>query len=360
MLSALEPHLTVGRAGSDPRRPGERPPSPAPPSPSARRRRRRTRASARRTPAPPTPSARRRVDHLHPGLRLARLRGLVAEALDEALHPSDVAWRLSTSRPAAISRAAFSARHACQGPAKYRARPASSSSTEVPTDSRNQRSWATSTTAASRSTGSARATPSTRCRGGSWARRAAAGRAAPRARGRARRVSARRRRSRGAAGRARPRRSRARVRSRCATVAPPIAAGVLEAALGARRTRRGWPRRSRRPPSALEPRELALDLGDPPEPRQHVLAKRDVHRSAAGAGRAARRGRPACIEIVPSSGQSSPDERSQQRRLAAAVAAGERHALAGLELERDAREERPRSDSLGEARAVTVEMLCDA
>ena len=57
---------------------------------------------------------------------------------------------LSIARPSWSSRAAASRRQACQEPGKKRERPASSSSTEVPTASRNQRSWATSTTAASR------------------------------------------------------------------------------------------------------------------------------------------------------------------------------------------------------------------
>ena len=51
--------------------------------------------------------------------------------------------------PSWMSRAAASRRQACQVPGKKRARPASSSSTEVPTASRNQRSWATRITAAS-------------------------------------------------------------------------------------------------------------------------------------------------------------------------------------------------------------------
>ena len=55
----------------------------------------------------------------------------------------------SIARPSASSRAACSLRQACQVPLKKRARPPSSSSTEVPTASRNQRSCATSTTAAS-------------------------------------------------------------------------------------------------------------------------------------------------------------------------------------------------------------------
>ena len=58
----------------------------------------------------------------------------------------------SIALPRAIWRAACSLRQACQGPAKKRARLASISSTEVPTASRNQRSWATRTTAASSST----------------------------------------------------------------------------------------------------------------------------------------------------------------------------------------------------------------
>ena len=57
---------------------------------------------------------------------------------------------LSIALPSAISRAACSRRQLCQLPAKKRERPASSSSTAVPTASRNQRSWATSTIAASR------------------------------------------------------------------------------------------------------------------------------------------------------------------------------------------------------------------
>ena len=57
----------------------------------------------------------------------------------------------SIARPRASSRAACSLRHACQVPSKKRARPASSSSTAVPTVSRNQRSWATRTMAASSS-----------------------------------------------------------------------------------------------------------------------------------------------------------------------------------------------------------------
>ena len=85
-----------------------------------------------------------------PRLRLARLGRLVAEALDEALHPRDLAPAgCSIARPSASSRAACSLRQACQGPRRSAPRPASSSSTEVPTASRNQRSWATRTTAAS-------------------------------------------------------------------------------------------------------------------------------------------------------------------------------------------------------------------
>ena len=64
--------------------------------------------------------------------------------------------RRAMSRPtrsaafdAAWSRAAFSRRHSCQGPAKYVERPASSSRTAVVVASRNQRSCATRMTAAS-------------------------------------------------------------------------------------------------------------------------------------------------------------------------------------------------------------------
>ncbi len=55
----------------------------------------------------------------------------------------------SIARPSASSRDACSLRQACQVPLKKRARPASSSSTEVPTASRNQRSCATRTIEAS-------------------------------------------------------------------------------------------------------------------------------------------------------------------------------------------------------------------
>ncbi len=54
---------------------------------------------------------------------------------------------LAIDLPSAISRAACSLRQLCHVPAKNFARPASISSTEVPTASRNQRSCATSTIA---------------------------------------------------------------------------------------------------------------------------------------------------------------------------------------------------------------------
>ena len=191
-----------------------------------------------------------------------------------------------------------------------------------------------------------------RCRGGWWARRAAAGRAARRAPGPARRGSARRPRSSTAAGRARRRRSPARAgrrRSRRAS--------------GSRRRARVAPGRRRRRSSVassapvghprLQPRELVLDLGDPVEAGGGVLAQRRA-RSAAGADRAARRGRPCRSTSVPASSADLAGERAQQGRLAAAVAARQRHPLAAVELERDVREQRPRADVLGQARQAVM------
>ena len=118
------------------------------------------------------------------------LRRLGAEALDEALHARDLGLLLVDRLARAPSRAPPApCATSCQVPVKKRERPASSSSTAVPTASRNQRSWATSTIArVERRAASAPATPATRCRGGWSARRAAAGRPRRPARAPARRA----------------------------------------------------------------------------------------------------------------------------------------------------------------------------
>ena len=90
------------------------------------------------------------LDLLELRLRLARLRRLVAEALDEALEPGDLlGLARSAVFAACIARAACSRRQTCQAPGKNVDRPRSSSSTAVVTASRNQRSCATRITAAS-------------------------------------------------------------------------------------------------------------------------------------------------------------------------------------------------------------------
>ena len=137
--------------------------------------RRRAAARARRSAASPSSISKMTRPERSGGLKRSRARlpsrgSRVTRSILSSFFARDCAWRArvparkrstkrssrsisasccSIARPSASSRAAFSLRQACQVPLKKRARPASSSSTAVPTASRNQRSWATSTTAAS-------------------------------------------------------------------------------------------------------------------------------------------------------------------------------------------------------------------
>ena len=149
-------------------------------------------------------------------LRLARLRGLRAKALDEALHARDLRLLLvdrlaerDLARGLLAAPAVPGAREVAR-PARPRARappcrrPPGTSGRGRPArpPRRGRRA-------------SARAIPATRCRGGWWARRAAARRRRSRARGPATRASARRRRSVSSErGRGRRRRSPGRAPSR--------------------------------------------------------------------------------------------------------------------------------------------------
>ena len=189
-----------------------------------------------------------------------------------------------------------------------------------------------------------RATPARGCRGGWSARRAAAGRGAvasarasearvssppekvesgrsasssaeaeARAGRRARRrASGSRRRLRAAAGRRRRRASSPR--SALAATSPPRAAPARPRSRASRRGRRRRTRRARSPRFA---RRALVVQGDP---------------GALAEGEAARVGR------------QLAGEHPQQGRLAGAVAAGERHPLARLELEGDVVEERLAAD----------------
>ena len=138
-------------------------------------------------------------------LRLLRLVLLVAEPLDEALEPHDVALRrASTSFCACSIRAAFSRRHACHGPGKNvaAARPRARASPSSPPRGTSGRARRGSRRRRARRA-RARATRGSRRRGGSSARRGGADRGRRRARARARRASARRPRTCAAGGRGR-------------------------------------------------------------------------------------------------------------------------------------------------------------
>ena len=141
-----------------------------------------------------------------------------------------------------------------------------------------------------RATGArARATPGSRRRGGSSARREAAGRGRRRARARATRASARRRRT-SSSGRSRSRvREAEAAHDRAGALAPVVAAGVLEPGLGlavaAERRLVVVPVAHR----LLEPAQLLLGRDQVAGAREDVLAERQTCARAAGAGRGARR-----------------------------------------------------------------------
>ena len=228
---------------------------------------------------------------LHPCLGLARARP-GAEAGHEPLHALDLRLLALDARPSASSRAARSLRHACQGPAKKRDRPPSSSSTAVPTASRNQRSCATSTIAASAavscsSSHSSDATSrwlvgsSSSSRSGSPASvRASDPRvSSPPEKVLQRPVEIVVGEPEAADHRHRP-------------AAPVIAAGVLQPRLGGRVLVEGRLVGASRRHRLLEPRELVLERDEVGAAGEHVLAEASGPGRAAGAGRGGRHGRP--------------------------------------------------------------------
>ena len=259
-------------------------------------------------------------------------------------------WR-STARCSASSRAAFSLRQACHGPAKKRDRPASSSRTAVPTASRNQRSCATRTIAASAvvscsSSHSSDATSrwlvgsSSSSRSGSPAR----------VRARAPRVSS-------PPEKVRQRPDQVCVREaesphhRRRTAAPVIAAGVLEPSLRGRivveRRLSGRPRRH----LLLQPSEPLLELDQVGAAGQHVLAQAQVPLARralvveSDPGALLER-QLACVD------RRLTGEHAEQRGLARAVASRQRKPVSALDLERDAPQQ-------GIARHVLPQPGCD-
>ena len=215
------------------------------------------------------------VDLFDPRLRLFGLRRLVAEALDEALHPldlrllavdrlaeGDLARRLLLA-PGVPGAGEEAGRAAPPAPAP-RCRPPRGTSGRGRRGRRRRRGRP----------GSAPATPARGCRGGWWARRAAAGRGGWRARGPARRGSARRRRR----SRAGARRARRRSRGRAARRAPRRASGSrrrLRAAAG-RPRRRAIVSSSgaARDICRLQPRQLGLGLEHVGAAGEDVVAER--------------------------------------------------------------------------------------
>ncbi len=276
---------------------------------AARRRPRSARRAARRSTRPERSGRRERElqalavgrvaldaldlrELLDARLRLARLGGLVAEALDEPLHPLDLGL-LGVDRPAERELArGLLAPPRCQLPAKKRERPASSSSTAVPTASRNQRSWATSTTAASRST-SVCSSHSSDSMSRWFVGSSSSSTSAPVASARAsearvswppEKVSSARVQVR--LGEPEPARHRGRA------VAPQVAAARLEPRLGARRSGRAAPRPRRRGHRRLELGELGLDRELLRRSRTAGSPAAPSRARAAGAGRAGRSARP--------------------------------------------------------------------
>ena len=195
----------------------------------------------------------------------------------------------------------------------------------------------------------ARATRAARRRGGSSARRAAAGRDRRRARAPATRASARRRRTSRAAGRAARPRSRARAASRAssrarrsrprarAAPAPPSSARSVSCAVVARRHRL---------PRAARSSSSSVDRG---RARPTARTRAAIRPRSSG-------GRWSCSATrVPLSKTSFAavvaglaGEHPQQRRLAGAVRPGQREPLAPLDLERDAVEEEPAGELLAQ------------
>ena len=248
-------------------------------------------------------------------------------------------WR-SIARPSASSRAAFSLRQACQGPGKNLPRPASSSSTEVPTASRNQRSWATSTTAASSairccSSHSSEAMSRWLVGSSSSSRSGHAGqRAAQRGAGQL------------AAGERAQRAVEIGVVAEAEAVqggqrplAPAVAAGMLEPGLG---LGVAVERRLVVGPAGHRGLELAsslLDRHQLPGAGEDVVPERDV---ALARGALVVEGDlgPLGQHELALVDRGLPGQHPQQRRLAGAVAAGQGHPVAALELERDAAQQR--------------------
>ena len=239
---------------------------------------------------------------------------------------------------ACSARCAFSSRHACQGPAKNVARPATSSSVAFVTASRNQRSCATRITPASsdcssRSSHSRLATSrwfvgsSSRIRSGSplSARASEARVSSPPENVVERTVEVDLR-------EAEPAHDRVRA------LAPRVAAGVLEPGLRlavAPERRRVVRARAHR---LLQPPQLLLRRDQVARAREDVLAERErpVERRPLVVQRDAR---PLLERELAAVQLGLAREEPEQGRLAGPVRAGERDAVAALDLEGDAVEE---------------------
>ncbi len=291
------------------------------------------------------------LEPLHARLSLARLRRLVPEALDEALHARDLRLLLLDLLAELDVARGLLRRQACQRPGKKRARPASSSSTEVPTASRNQRSCATridrgveagqvvleplergdvevvrglveqEQVGVARERACERGARELAAReGGEPAVELVVGEARGRAAGRA-------------PGCASPSRPRARA-----------APGRASSGRAARRRRAARPSRPR---AGARSSSSATRCAA----RQHVVAQREL--ALAGRALVVKRDARALLEgqLAAVDARLARDH-PQQGRLARAVAARERHAVAALELERDTAEQR-------RARHVLVESACD-
>ena len=256
----------------------------------------------------------------------------------------------SAAFDAACSRAAFSRRHSCQGPAKYVERPASSSRTAVVVASRNQRSCATRMTAASIdwsvSSSHSMLLTSRWFVGSSRRRRSGS---PPRARASEARVKL-------AAGEGVQLAVEVLVREAepaqgCVDALPPgVAAGVLEPGLSL-----GVPAERRRivlstGHRGFEPRELLLGRDQVSRAGERVLAQRQpaLERRALVVQRDPRpllEGELAAVQVC-FSGQDP-----EQGRLPGPVRAGQGQPVAPLDLERDSVEQERPCDLLAEVGA---------
>ena len=135
------------------------------------------------------------------------------------------------------------------------------------------------------------------------------------------------------------------MRHRAGALAPQIAAAGLQAGLRAGVAAKQRVMRSARGHLGLHARQLGLDRELLGAPREHVIGQREIalaRRALIVQGHARALGQAQLAAVDRRLAREHP----QQRRLAGTVAPGQRHALAALELEADAAQQRAPGDVL--------------